>query len=124
MEKIGKEFNERIGQVLKERYDYNKSKMAKECGVSFAVIDNIVGERGGTPGLDTFASICRVTKISADWLLFGRGEMDWSELIEEDKNKQAEEIIEDEENKLLKIIKEQSETIGVLKYRLAKYEKV
>lgn len=67
---------ERVKQLIDNLSNGNKRAFAIRIGVSPTVIENVVGQRSGKPGVILLEKIlCSFENVDALWLITGRGEM-------------------------------------------------
>lgn len=67
--------NERFETIIQVLFAGNKRAFANAVSISPTVVENIVGRRKGKPSYNVLKKVCANANISAEWLLFGTGEM-------------------------------------------------
>lgn len=67
--------NDRIEQLINERFDGNKSAFAKTINSTSAILSNYVGKNHRSkPSIDMVIKICDCLGVNSYWLLTGKGD--------------------------------------------------
>lgn len=74
--------NDRMEQIVEERFNGNKSAMAKSLGIDRATLSNYIGtKRRSKPSIDLVSKIIDKLDVNPYWFLLGRGELSGSSIV-------------------------------------------
>lgn len=70
-----RDIGDRVGVLINEKA-MTQGAFAEKIHTSTGLVNGWINGRG-TPGLDSIMEICIAFCVSADWLLFEKGDMYW-----------------------------------------------
>ena len=68
------EFGTRLRKTMEEKH-ITQEKLSSKTGLTTVAISYICGNRGINPSYESLVKICKALDVSADYLLFGKGEV-------------------------------------------------